>query len=67
MKNLGRAVLLLGMYVGLYVGLPVLVVWGWILNILDLLHMHEVLSGLGILRVVGIFLPPLGAVLGFFS
>lgn len=40
---------------------------GWIMNILDLIGMTNVLdTGIGILRVIGIFVPPLGAFMGWF-
>lgn len=38
---------------------------GWVLNIVALVGMETVLSGLGVLRIIGIFLAPIGAVLGF--
>lgn len=41
--------------------------YGWIMNIVSLAGMDAVLStGMGILRIVGIFVAPLGAVLGYF-
>ena len=40
---------------------------GWVINISDLIEMTNVLnSGLGIARIAGIFIPPLGAFLGYF-
>lgn len=40
---------------------------GWVMNIISLVGMDGVLeSGLGIARIVGIFVAPLGAVLGYF-
>ena len=40
---------------------------GWVMNIIDLLGMSlDPLTPLAVLRVVGIFIPPLGAVLGYF-
>lgn len=40
---------------------------GWVMNIIDLLGTSfDPITGLAILRVVGIFIPPLGAVLGYF-
>jgi hypothetical protein len=47
--------------------LVILTAWGWVLNIIDLVGMTEPLtSGEGILRIIGIFIPFLGALLGFF-
>lgn len=39
--------------------------YGWAVNICDLAHMHEGITGLLALRVVGIFIAPLGAILGY--
>lgn len=39
---------------------------GWIINIVDVAHASFAhLTGMVVLRVVGIFVPPLGAVMGF--
>lgn len=46
--------------------LAVLSLIGWVLNIIDLLGMEVILSGEGALRIAGIFLPPLGAIMGWF-
>lgn len=40
-------------------------VWGWILNILAIAATADAITGLLILRVVGIFMAPLGGVLGY--
>lgn len=37
---------------------------GWVMNIVDIAH-ADFVSGMVILRVVGIFMFPLGAVLGY--
>ena len=40
---------------------------GWAINIVELSKMSfDPLTGLAVLRVIGVFLPPLGAVLGYF-
>jgi hypothetical protein len=40
---------------------------GWVLNIVDLFSMSfSTLTGEVVLRVVGVFIPPLGAILGWF-
>jgi hypothetical protein len=39
--------------------------FGWVMNIVSLAHM-EGFSGMLLIRVAGIFFPPLGAVLGYF-
>lgn len=46
--------------------LAVVTAWGWILNIIALAHMTTILTGEGAVRIAGIFLPPLGAVMGWF-
>lgn len=40
---------------------------GWVMNIIDIINSDFELTGLFVVRVCGIFIPPLGAVLGFFS
>lgn len=39
--------------------------YGWIKNIIDIIHWHEPI-GMLIARIAGIFVPPLGGVLGWF-
>lgn len=47
--------------------LGIATLWGWILNIVELINMDFMAHiGLGITRVIGIFMAPLGAILGFF-
>lgn len=48
----------------LYLAIIIGTAAGWILNIVDLIHMTG-LSGMMVARVVGIFVFPLGAVLGY--
>lgn len=38
---------------------------GWVINIVHLIHLPVVLTGAEICRVVGIFVPPLGAIMGY--
>ena len=38
---------------------------GWTLNIVAIVNMDSVFSGMGVVRVIGIFIAPLGAVLGY--
>jgi len=39
---------------------------GWVLNIISLTNITDPFqSTIGILRIVGIFLPPLGAIMGY--
>lgn len=40
---------------------------GWVMNIITLIGIiNDPITGIFIMRVVGIFVPPLGAVLGYF-
>ena len=48
----------------LWLGLIILGGIGWICNIIEIAH-AEMITGMIILRVVGIFMFPLGAVLGW--
>lgn len=43
------------------------IVIGWVMNIITLMGIiNDPITGMFILRVVGIFIPPLGGVLGYF-
>lgn len=44
----------------------VLVLIGWIMNIGHVIHSPIALTGLFIVRVAGIFIPPLGGFMGWF-
>jgi hypothetical protein len=48
----------------IWLGLIILSGIGWILNIIEIAH-ADLVSGFVILRVVGIFMFPLGAILGW--
>ena len=39
--------------------------WGWVWNIIKLVDMDSGVTGLFVLRIIGIFLAPLGVVVGF--
>ena len=39
---------------------------GWILNIIDLIKMDIELTGVVILKIIGIFIVPLGSIMGWF-
>jgi len=41
-------------------------IYGWFNNIFKLMAMHDVMTGEGFIRVAGIFVAPLGAVMGYF-
>lgn len=42
------------------------IVWGWFLNLITIFTSDMVLTGEFILRIVGIFVFPLGGILGYF-
>ena len=48
----------------IWLGLIILGGIGWVLNIVEIAH-AEIVNGFVMLRVVGIFMFPLGAVLGW--
>ena len=40
---------------------------GWVMNIIELIGMtFDPITGMAVGRVIGVFVPPLGAVLGYF-
>jgi hypothetical protein len=53
-------------------GIFVLVVWllgaiGWVMNLITIANSSfDVITGMLVLRVVGVFVAPLGAILGYF-
>jgi hypothetical protein len=47
------------------IGIFLLAFVGWVLNIIQLLHMHQ-FSTTFVLKCIGILLGPLGSVLGYF-
>jgi hypothetical protein len=50
-----------------YVGVVIAALCGWVMNIITIAHSNfNDITGMLVLRVVGIFVAPLGAVLGFF-
>lgn len=48
-----------------FIALFALVAWGWVLNIIAIAHTEHV-TGMTIIRAIGIFLFPLGAIFGWF-
>jgi len=50
---------------GLLIGIWILAIIGWFLNIFAVADAHTV-NGMVIIRAVGIFVAPLGAILGWF-
>lgn len=39
--------------------------YGWIANIITIFGMEDITSGEGIIRIIGIFMAPLGAIMGY--
>ena len=56
---------------GIGASMAFLAIWaffvvGWILNIIDLVKMNIELTGVVILKIIGIFVIPLGSIMGWF-
>ncbi|MDR9839420.1 hypothetical protein [Herbaspirillum huttiense] len=49
----------------LYIIIAIATGYGWVMNIITLAHMDSILSGMGVLRAVGVVVAPLGSVLGY--
>lgn len=51
----------------LYLGLIIVVIYGWVANIVTIAQSDlSTITGMLILRVAGIFVAPLGVILGYF-
>ena len=49
------------------IGLAIAVIIGWVLNIVHLIGLEAfTMSGENIIRIIGIFLSPIGAIMGWF-
>ena len=60
MKSKIFPVLVIGLMVGVFA------IYGWVENILKLVHMNfDPITGMGVLRAIGVVLAPLGVVLGY--
>ncbi len=46
--------------------LAILVAIGWVMNVIDLVRWNADITAEFIIRVAGIFVPPLGAIMGWF-
>ncbi len=46
--------------------LAILVAIGWVMNVIDLVRWNADITAEFIIRVIGIFVPPLGAIMGWF-
>ena len=52
---------------GIWVSVVITAIIGWVMNIFAILATQDILgSTTGVLRIVGIFLAPLGAIMGLF-
>ena len=64
-SKVGEAVSWVG--VGALIALILVPVYGWVHNIISIIHAVDApMTGMFILRCIGIFVAPLGALLGFF-
>ena len=52
-------------YAIFFIILSFVFVYGWIANIVKIIGMDD-FSGFMVARVIGVFIPPIGGVLGFF-
>lgn len=51
-----------------YAVVVLVILVGWVMNIIAVVPMSfDPLTGMAVLRVLGIIVPPLGAVLGYFA
>jgi hypothetical protein len=52
-------------FIGLFWTFLILLIVGWVLNIIAIFHAHE-MTGTLVARVIGTVIAPLGSVLGYF-
>jgi hypothetical protein len=58
---------IVGMYYLISISIFVFALAGWILNLLAIAHANfNDINGLLIIRIIGVFIAPIGAVLGYF-
>lgn len=50
-----------------YVSVTIIGALGWVFNIIKLCSMDSSHPGLFVVRIVGIFIPPVGAIMGWLS
>jgi hypothetical protein len=63
MNNTGKAIVIL---YTIPIAIVIAILYGWVMNIIALCGIEEfVLTGKNVLRVVGIFVPPLGGLMGY--
>lgn len=53
-------------YYAVALGILITAGYGWINNIVQIFNANDLLTGEMVLRIAGIFVAPLGAVLGYF-
>jgi hypothetical protein len=56
----------LGTFAVLWIVVGILAAIGWVINIVHLFGMNPVLTGEGVVRIIGIFVAPLGSIMGLF-
>ena len=44
----------------------ILLTIGWVANIIVLYHMNTIMTGEGVIRIIGIFIAPIGSIMGWF-
>jgi hypothetical protein len=54
-----------GLYLG-FISIVILGCTGWVMNIVQLIRWHGDVTALFIIKIVGAFIAPIGAVLGWF-
>ena len=63
MRNSDLSVVASLFWIGLFLG----GLFGWVMNIIELIGMtFDPITGMAVARIIGIFVAPLGAVLGYF-
>lgn len=62
--DVSTSIAILGVLI--WLGVIITVAIGYILNIVDLFNDLSTVNGVFIMRIIGIFLPPIGAIMGYF-
>lgn len=51
----------------LCIALIIMIIYGWIANVVDIIHtLNGPINALFVARIAGVFVAPLGAILGYF-
>lgn len=62
--DVSTSIAILGVLI--WLGVIITVAVGYVFNILDLFSDLSTVNGVFIMRIIGIFLPPIGAIMGYF-